>query len=247
MTLVLLGTTTLSIAGAVTAVTETVAGSVSQRLGRTATDVAEYTLARNAAGDISFVKKSGAIGDAVVRSPMSKHLHEVMGDQALWVKGDARRLALFTKYGESAASAMYKYPGIAEDLIEKFGDDAIAILEHSSRQSAQRFAMLADDGLLASSGRSGELLQVLRRFGDPAMEFVWKNKGALTVSSVLATFLTNPQAYISGVAALLTPAIREVNWTLVALLISGFVFFPRIGPSVLRARRNGKESRGANV
>jgi hypothetical protein len=247
VTLVMLGTTTLSSAGVVTALTESSARSASQKLGWSATAAAEHSISRNAADEVSLAKKSGSAGEAAARTPNLIRLQELMGEQALWVTSDARRLALFTKFGESAALAMYRHPGIAEDLIEKFGNDAIAILQQCSKQNAQRFAMLSDDGLLAASVRSGELLQVLRRFGDPALEFVWKNKGALAVSSVLATFLMNPPAYISGVAALLTPAIKEVNWTLVVLVILGFVLLPRVVPSIRRGRRMRKESRGAYV
>ncbi len=247
VTIVILGTTTLSSAGVGTALAESAARSASQKLGRSVTDAAEYSVARNTAEEVPLARTSGFAGGPAARTPKLIRLQEVMGDQALWVTADARRLALFNKYGESAALAMYRHPGIAEDLIEKFGDDAIAILQHSSRQSAQRFAILADDGLLVGTGRNGELLQVLRRLGEPAMNFVWENKGALAVSSVLATFLMNPQAYISGVAALLTPAIKAVNWTLVVLVILGFVLLPRVVPPILRGRRIRKESRSTYV
>jgi hypothetical protein len=245
--IVMLSTSTISGAGVVTAVTESAACSAGQKLGRSATDAAQHSLARTPGDEVSLASKSGSAGDAVSRTSKLVRLHEVAGDQALWVTADARRLAIFTKYGESATLAMYKHPGIAEELIEQFGDDAIAILQNSSRRNAQRFAMLADDGLLAASGRSGELLRVIRRFGDPAMEFVWKNKGALAVSSVLATFLMNPHAYITGVATLLAPAIKEVNWTLAVLVILGFVLLPRIVPSFLRGMRNARERKGAYV
>jgi len=60
------------------------------------------------------------------------------------------------------------------NLIETIEDDAIALLQHSSRQSEQRLTMHADGELLGASRRSGELLEILRRFGDPATEFVWR-------------------------------------------------------------------------
>lgn len=58
--------------------------------------------------------------------------------------------------------------------------------------------MMADEGALARS----ELVDVIGRYGDRAMEFVWKNKGALATASVLAAFLADPEPFLDGTLTL---------------------------------------------
>ena len=68
-------------------------------------------------------------------------------------------------------------------------------------RDARRLAMLAEDGALARSGRWSELLAVIERHGDQALNFVWRNKGALAVSTILATFLAEPEVFLGAVAS----------------------------------------------
>ena len=71
--------------------------------------------------------------------------------------------------------------------------------------------MLAEDGTLARSGRWDELLAVIERHGDRAMDFIWRHKGALTVSTVLGTFLAEPEAFLGGGRELIGGAAQEAT------------------------------------
>ena len=150
------------------------------------------------------------------------------GDDALWVTGDSRRMAIFMKSGDDAADAMLKHKGIAEDLLEKFGTSSAKPLARLGDQGANRLAMLNASGELAKMGRTDEVLGVLGKYGDPAMDFIWRNKGALLTVSVLANFLLNPEPYITGVAHLAgtiaDPITKNTNWTLVISLLVTFGF-----------------------
>jgi hypothetical protein len=55
--------------------------------------------------------------------------------------------------------------------------------------------MLAEDGTLARTGRWSELLAVIGRYGHRALTFVWRNKGALTVTTVVTAFLDDPEPF----------------------------------------------------
>jgi hypothetical protein len=55
--------------------------------------------------------------------------------------------------------------------------------------------MLAENATLARTGRWSELLVVIERHGDRALTFAWRNKGALTVTTVLETFLADGEAF----------------------------------------------------
>jgi hypothetical protein len=78
-------------------------------------------------------------------------------------------------------------------------------------RNARRLAILAEDGALARSGRWGELVAVIERHGDRAMDFVWRNKGALAVATALGTFLADPEAFLGGRRELIGGAAQEAT------------------------------------
>lgn len=138
-----------------------------------------------------------------------------------------KNLAIFVKYGEPAAGAMIKHPGVAEPILEEFGAPAAKALEILSGQNARRLAMLQSDGELATMAGGGELFNVVAKYGDPAMDFIWKNKGSLTVAAGLTSFLADPEPFINGVAKPLaavpgqvaSEAAKNTNWTVVLSVV----------------------------
>ena len=120
------------------------------------------------------------------------------GDEAVWVVAKPNRMAIFVKFGDNAAEAMMKHGEIAEPLLRSIGQPAAGALKAISAQNGRRLAMLAEDGQLAKIGRTPELLDVVTKYGDRAMDFVWRNKGSLTVAAALAALLTNPEAFLTG-------------------------------------------------
>ncbi len=87
--------------------------------------------------------------------------------------------------------------------------------------------MLRRDGLQPNK----DLLKVIARYGDPAMDFIWKNKAALATASVLAAFLASPEPFLDGLSQLsadftqhaiqpvVTRVAADTNWTLLILVI----------------------------
>ncbi|MFO0906869.1 MAG: hypothetical protein U0835_00615 [Isosphaeraceae bacterium] len=86
---------------------------------------------------------------------------------------------------------MMKHPGVAEPVIERLGQPAVRALEAVGPRNARRLGMMADEA-------SPEMLGVIARYGDPAMEFVWRHKAVLAGGAALAAFLANPEPYIDG-------------------------------------------------
>jgi hypothetical protein len=221
--------------------------------GQTVEEVAEATakaVAKYGDDALPLLRNSGHAGFAALKEAGEKapdviKLYARRGDKAIWVISEPKKLAIFMKHGDSAADALLKHPGIADTLIGRYGDEAVGALNSVSRQSAQRLSMIANDGLLKATSRSSELLPVIRRYGDDAMDFIWKNKGSLAVASVLATFLADPQAYITGVKELIVnpiaaPIAKSVNWTLIIAGVLIVAFLPFIGKSIARARSEMK-------
>jgi len=189
------------------------------------------------------VKKAGPktfriVEEAGENGLVSVKLLARYGDDAVWVVAKKKRLAIFVKFGDDAAESLMKHGEIAESLLGSFGKPAAGALKAVSTQNGRRLAMMADDATLSRIGRTDELLAVVAKYGDGAMNFIWNNKGALTVAATLTAFLANPQPFIdgtvditkTGVEGVVTPVATEIgkntNWTLIlgsSVLIVGAI------------------------
>lgn len=157
------------------------------------------------------------------------------GDKALWVVENPGRLGLFARFGDDAAEAMLKHKGVAEPLIESLKAPAAKALTAVDGPAARRLAIMAEQGDLALIGRSEQLLGVVSRFGNRAMDFIWKNKKPLAVTALLTAFLADPEPFIDGTKELVQSVASNVvtpltetlvkeagprtNWTLLSVTI----------------------------
>ena len=198
---------------------------------------------------VPYLKASGhagfdALEQAGVKAPDVIKLYVKRGNEAVWIISKPEKLAIFIKHGDGAAEALIKHPGRADVLSARHWAECGGALNRISQQNAQRLGMSADEGLLSATQRSPELLGVIRKYGDPAMNFIWNNKGALTVGTLLAGFLVDPEAYFSGAKSLVEPVaqsvvepiVKGVNWTLILSAILVVAFLPFIVRSVQKAR-----------
>lgn len=150
------------------------------------------------------IEKSGQYGS------QTAELLARRGDEALWIVENPQRLKLLASYGDDAAEAMLKHKGLAEPLLTSFKQPAGKALAALDGQNARRLSMLAESGELAKIGRSDALLDVIGRFGDRGMNFVWRNKKTLAVGAALAAFLADPQPFIDGTSQLAENFVRPV-------------------------------------
>jgi hypothetical protein len=103
----------------------------------------------------------------------------------------------FLQYGDEAANVLVRHPGVAEPLVERGGLQAVKALGAVDPRSGRRLAMLLD-GELANAGRHPELLGVVAKHGDPAVNFLWQHKEALAGGAALVAFLANPEPFLNG-------------------------------------------------
>jgi len=190
---------------------------------------------------INAIRKTGPRGfklldDAGENAPEVLRLLNRYGNEAVWVASKPGNLAIFVKYGDEAAEAMIKHPGIAEPIVEKFGLSAAKALRTVSGQNARRLGMMVDDGSLKVTGKADDLLNIVGRHGDRAADWVWRNKGSLAVATVATAFVTDPEPFLNGSVeivkvggeAIVRPAAKQVaesiNWNLfLVLAIAGLV------------------------
>jgi hypothetical protein len=111
------------------------------------------------------------------------------------LRGTAARRAVRHVDDAARAVAPHLNVGMTVAPMARSSSRAMAAL---APRNARRLAILAEDGALARSGRWSELLAVIERHGDQALNFVWRNKGALAVGTVLGTFLADPEAFLGG-------------------------------------------------
>lgn len=183
---------------------------------------------------IAAVRKVGPKGITVIQEAGENGLGVVKlinryGDDAVWVISKPKGMAIFVKYGDDGARALMKHKGIAEEVIEANGKSAVGALNAVGAREARRIAMLQKDGVIKAGAQGDELLDVVTKYGDKAMAFIWRNKGALAVVAGLGTFLTNPEAYIDGGKELIVEGVsrpatemgkevaRNTNWNVLGI------------------------------
>lgn len=220
---------------------------LASKLGREATEEGVELLARrldNLAsryGDEVFdaVRKSGMAGLRTIESAgaLGRTATRVLaryGDEGLLLARNADQLRLVAEFGDEAAEALVKHGDVAAQVIRSCGEEGAQAMARLSQQNGRRLAMVIQDELwkvAQQTGKQDELLAVIRRWGDEAMDFIWRHKGSLAVAAVLYTFLKNPEAYINGALELPKTTIetvgKETNWTLLFALamVLAFLYF----------------------
>jgi hypothetical protein len=168
----------------------------------------EVLVARHGEEVLVAVRKIGPralplVEEAGAHAPQAIKLMARLGDEAVWIVSRPRGLALFVKHGEEGAAPLLRHKGIAEPLIEAHARPAVQALNAINPPNGRRLAMLAESGELAQIGRTPELLGVVGKYGDRAMEFLWKHKGALVMSAALAVFLADPEPFLDGAVDIL--------------------------------------------
>ena len=180
-------------------------------------------------------------------------LYRKHGANAGWIINHPRRLQAYLAHGDHAASALMKHPGLAEDVIGRYGAKGAEALEGLSTQEARRMTkLLVDDAGFAARPDATRFVEVIRQYGDPSMDFLWRHKGTILTGSVAAAFLNDPKPYIDGAKTLVvepvTDTVQQVadkvawNWIFipVALVLflayGGVTALSRIRQQVIKAR-----------
>ncbi len=146
---------------------------------------------------LGLAEKAGAHSDEAVRA-MARY----GDDGAEWIAKRPKNLELASRYGDDAVEALVKHKEVAEPLVQELGAQGAKALAKIGPQQGRQLAMLAADPSTAALARNSQLLEVVAKYGDAGMNFIWKHKGALAVSATLAAFLADPQPFIDGTADL---------------------------------------------
>lgn len=133
------------------------------------------------------------------------------GDKAIHIIQRPGSTAIFIKHGDDAIPALLNHKGIAEELINAGGKPAISALNNLSARSGRLLSNLARDPEAAALAKNPQVLEVIRKYGDEGMRFIWDNKGSLAVATVLTAFLADPERFMKGAAPLVEPIAGPVS------------------------------------
>jgi hypothetical protein len=143
-------------------------------------------------------KGSKEAGEALARRAAGAASHHTDDAARVAIRHGDDVLRLTTRYGDDAARVLARHDAVAAPLLEQLGKPAVDALGAVGPRNGRRMAMMFDAGDFQRMGRSPEVMGVIGKYGDPAMEFVWKHKGSLAVGTTLAAFLANPRPFIDG-------------------------------------------------
>lgn len=202
---------------------------------------------------LPFLRKAGPDGlqildNAGANAPDVIKLVLKRGDEAVYVISKPRNLAIFVKHGDNAINALAKHPGLAEDLIERFGSSGAAAMTKVSRANAQHLAILAKKDPVMATGQADQLLKIVGKYGDKAAEFIWKNKVVLASTAVLAAFLADPEPYLNGAKDLASAGVKAAtpvvaSWgnsiaqSTLTMFVVSLVALYFVGPRLLKQMR----------
>jgi hypothetical protein len=186
---------------------------------------------------LKSIDEAGQYGAAAARA-MSRH-----GDQAVAaVLRRPQALEMAARYGDDAVDVMVKHKGIAEGLIRESGESAVKALKSVGDDGAVQLANMAGNQATRAIVQDPKVLGVVARYGDRAMNFIWRNKGGLAVGAGLAAFLADPEPFINGtrdlasvvgeniVRPVVDRAAATIDWMVVAigvLMIGGLLLVMR--------------------
>lgn len=137
---------------------------------------------------------------------------------------------LMAQIAEGAATkGLMKNPKAVAEVVRAGGEPAVRALGKVGVQDARLMSQIAEDATTKSLMQNPKVLDVIAKYGDNAVNYIWRNKGKLAVAAGLTAFLANPQPFIEGARDLSIAAVnplsegareaaRSVNWTLIVLV-----------------------------
>lgn len=187
-------------------VAEEGAEKIEQRFARVIDDVKDPAVARQ------FADATRRLGPKMAMGAIERH--------------GAVGARIFARHGENGARLLVTDGAGAARVFGALGDEGVDLMIRRHGQlTAARLPDLAE--AMAKTGRHRDLLAVLEKHGDRACSFIWRNKGVIFTSAVLASFLANPKPYIDGVVSLTGEPVRQIaastDWTALLLAATALV------------------------
>ena len=177
------------------------------------------------------------------------------GDDAIRVAQTAEGRSILRSGSETTIRAVARHTDAVIPLIRIYGDDGAQALTQLSPANGRRLIQMVDEKSLAS-GDIQKLMETVGKYGDNAMDYIWRHRKVLATATLLAAFVNDPEPYLKGLKPLVevvaTPLgktgeiiAKSVNWNLwvgVVLMFAGlwFLFKRR---AILFNQKSGKKQK----
>jgi len=182
---------------------------------------------------LKAIEESGEHGGTLIR--LQKHL----GEGAIYLAKNKQGLTIIGKLGDDVAPSLVKHGASANDLLKVYGTRASKALTKVDRRGCAQLNQLHDAKIVGNTGNKAKLFNVVEKYGQRGLDFIWKNKKKLAAAGVLATFVVNPEPYINGTIQLADSAMdkasdvgntiaAQVNWNLwigITIALSSLIIF----------------------
>lgn len=177
------------------------------------------------------------------------------GDDAIRIAQTTAGRTVLRSGSETAIRAVARHTDATIPLIRQYGDNCARALTQISPANGRRLIQMVDEESL-KSGDFQSLMGTIEKYGDKAMDFIWRHRKVLTSATLLTAFVNDPEPYLNGIKQLaevaaspmkqfFKEAAESINWNLwvgIVILMGGlWLFFYRKSP--LLNHRNGKKSK----
>jgi hypothetical protein len=168
------------------------------------------------------------------------------GDDGLRIAQTAAGRSVLREGNEFAIRAVIKHTDAVIPVIRTYGDECAHALTQLSPGNGRRLVQMVDEKTLASADIQ-KLMGPLGKYGDDAMDFIWRHRKLLATATLLAAFVSKPEPYLKGLKDLSGDPLGKiwgsVNWNLwvgAVLMFAGlwFLFKRR---AILFNQKNNKE------
>jgi hypothetical protein len=131
--------------------------------------------------------------------------------------------------GDDAGRALLRHKSVVVPMLETYGSTAARALATVTPQNGRRLVMLAKT--FDRVQQTKKVVEVVAKYGDRAVNWMWANKGALATAAACSAFLADPEAFMSGARKLTDTVAKQVVVPVSSAVIDGSV---KIGDSLLR-------------
>jgi hypothetical protein len=171
------------------AMAETRVGKLVEKHG----DEVFQAIEKGGKNSIALIEQHGAPAIKILK------VHGAAAIPTLESRGAVDLISRLGSNGDRAAIAMMRLPGIAQPLLEKYGESALPALLKVNTRSARQLAMIAKEGgALGEKSAFKRVLDVAGKYGDKAVTYIGRHKATLLAAAAAAAFLNDPEPFITG-------------------------------------------------
>ncbi len=165
---------------------------------------------------LDVIQKQGIAAFRVFRSagddagPYLIKAIRTYSDDAIRVAQTSAGRVILREGSDSAIRAVARHSDAVIPVIQKYGEDCARALAEISEGNGRRLVQLAEEHSFPANDFD-KLMLVVEKYGDRAMDFIWRNRNPLLMTAAFTAFVSDPAPYIDGVKKLTEVATKPLQ------------------------------------